>query len=42
MVFLAYFPKVGLEICDLHAVCASVNPPYWLPNAWTNLYYTCL
>jgi hypothetical protein len=24
--FLAYFPKGGL--CDLHAVCVSVNPPY--------------
>jgi hypothetical protein len=24
--FLAYFPKVGL--CDLHAVCLSVNPTY--------------
>jgi hypothetical protein len=25
-VLLAYFSKVGL--CDLHAVCVSVNPPY--------------
>jgi hypothetical protein len=42
--FLAHFPyfekkkKVGL--CYLHAVCVSVDAPYQILNAGTNLYET--
>jgi hypothetical protein len=40
--FLAYFhyfeKKVGL--CDYHAVCVCVYPPYKLLNGWTTLYET--
>jgi hypothetical protein len=35
--FLAYFPylenKIKVRLCDNHAVCVSVNPPYQLLNA---------
>jgi hypothetical protein len=33
---LAYFPsfeKIKVGLCDIHAVCVSVNPPYQLSNA---------
>jgi hypothetical protein len=35
-----YFEKIKVGLCDLHAVCVSMYPPYQLLNALTNLYET--
>jgi hypothetical protein len=35
-----YFERIKVGLCDVHAVCVSVYPPYPLLNTWTNLYET--
>jgi hypothetical protein len=37
---LSLFWKIKVGLCDHHAVCVPVYPPYKLLNAWTNLYET--
>jgi hypothetical protein len=40
LAYFSYFEKIKEGVCDLHPVFVSVNLPYQLLNAWTNLYET--